>query len=91
MNPALFAQLGSFGIGAIAIGGLLVVIFLFTIVWASLYTKVGPNEVLIVSGRQHRVIGPDGKVAVRGFRVVKGGGTFIIPVVEKPTCSRSSC
>ena len=27
--------------------------------------------------------GPDGQVAVRGFRIVKGGGTFIWPVIEK--------
>ena len=83
MNPVLLGQISSFGIGAIAIVGIAVVIFVFFIVWATRYTKVGPNEVLIVSGRQHRVIGTDGKIAVRGFRVVKGGGTFIIPVVEK--------
>ena len=29
-------------------------------IWASRYTKVGPNQVLIVSGRKHRVIGADG-------------------------------
>jgi flotillin len=83
MNSLLpLAQLG-FGFGAVAVVGIVFVVFLFIIVWASRYTKVGPNEVLIVSGRQHRVIGSDGKVATRGFRVVKGGGTFIIPVVEK--------
>ncbi|MEO5960160.1 MAG: sigma factor, partial [Opitutaceae bacterium] len=72
-----------FGLGAIAIVGIVSVVFLFVIVWATRYTKVGPNQVLIVSGRTHRVVGADGKIAVRGFRVVKGGGTFIIPVVEK--------
>lgn len=76
------AQL-SFGFGAVLVVGIVFVVFLFILVWASRYTKVGPNEVLIVSGRQHRVTAPDGKVAYRGFRVVKGGGTFIIPVVEK--------
>ncbi len=83
MNSLLpLAQLG-FGFGAIAVVGIVFVVFLFIMVWASRYTKVGPNEVLIVSGRQHRVLGTDGKVATRGFRVVKGGGTFVIPVVEK--------
>ncbi len=76
------AQLG-IGFGAVAIVGIVFVVFLFIAVWASRYTKVGPNEVLIVSGRQHRITTADGRVAVRGFRVVKGGGTFVIPVVEK--------
>lgn len=77
------AQIGGFGTAAIAIVGIVGVVFLFIVVWASRYTKVGPNEVLIVSGRQHRLLGADGKSSARGFRVVKGGGTFIIPVVEK--------
>jgi flotillin len=76
-------MLGGFGAAAIAIAGIVFVIFVFIAIWASRYTKVGPNEVLIVSGRQHRVTGADGKTAIRGFRVVKGGGTFIIPVIEK--------
>ncbi len=38
---------------------------------------------LIVSGRKHRIIGGDGAAETRGFRVVKGGGTFVIPVIEK--------
>jgi len=49
----------------------------------SRYTKVGPNEVLIISGRDHRYADPDGTVRKRGFRIVKGGGTFVYPVVEK--------
>ena len=76
------AQL-TFGFGLIAVVGIVFVVFLFIVVWASRYTKVGPNEVLIVSGRQHRIASADGRGAVRGFRVVKGGGTFVIPVVEK--------
>src|SRR5437762_13846795 len=39
-------------------------------VWAHQYTKVGPNEVLIISGR-------------RGFRIVRGGGTYVRPFREK--------
>ncbi|HVU25577.1 MAG TPA: SPFH domain-containing protein [Opitutus sp.] len=80
----ILAELGGgLGVASVAIAGIVIVVFVFLIVWASRYTKVGPNEVLIVSGRQHRVATPDGKAAIRGFRVVKGGGTFIIPVVEK--------
>ncbi len=74
---------GSLGFLALAVIGIVFVVVLACIVWASRYTKVGPNEVLVVSGKQHRFTGPDGKTTVRGFRVVKGGGTFIWPVVEK--------
>lgn len=39
-------------------------------IWAHQYTKVGPNEVLIISGR-------------KGHRVVRGGGTYVRPFREK--------
>jgi flotillin len=45
-------------------------------VWAHQYTKVGPNEVLIISGRRAR--GPQ-----RGYRIVRGGGTYVRPFREK--------
>jgi flotillin len=66
-----------------ATGAILFVIFTFMIVWASRYTKVGPNQVLVISGRKHRIIDPDGNAKDVGFRVVKGGGVFVWPVVEK--------
>ena len=81
--PLSAVDFGSLGFLALAIIGIVFVVVLVSIVWASRYTKVGPNEVLIVSGKQHRFAGPDGRVSVRGFRIVKGGGTFIWPVVEK--------
>ena len=34
--------------------GLVLVLFLFLGIWASRYTKVGPNQVLVVSGRKAR-------------------------------------
>ncbi|MGI8603635.1 MAG: flotillin family protein [Verrucomicrobiales bacterium] len=71
------------GMAALAIVALLVVIFLFGMVWATRYTKVGPNEVLVVSGRKHSYREADGTTSARGFRIVKGGGTFVMPVVEK--------
>jgi len=55
------------------------VTFVFAVIWAIRYTKVGPNRVLIVSGRVYQL--PDG--TRRGFRIVKGGGTFVMPVIEK--------
>lgn len=83
LPTALLAESPIFGPAGLAIAGIVVVIFLFSAVWASRYTKVGPNEVLIVSGRRHRFVDADGQVSFRGFRVVKGGGTFIWPVIEK--------
>ncbi len=74
---------GKLGMTVIAVFGIVLVIIIFMAIWASRYTKVGPNQVLVVSGRKHRVIGADGTAQFRGFRVVKGGGTFVIPVIEK--------
>lgn len=65
------------------VGALFVVFFIFAGIWASRYTKVGPNQVLVISGRKHRIIDPDGSTRDVGFRVVKGGGVFVWPVFEK--------
>ena len=51
----------------------------FAVTLLSRYVKVGPNQVLIVSGRKIQL--PDGRFA--GFRMVKGGGTFVFPIIEK--------
>lgn len=85
MNPIMFGEIsvGGLGVTILAVFGIVIVIIIFMAVWASRYTKVGPNQVLIVSGRKHRVVDADGQVQTRGFRVVKGGGTFVIPVIEK--------
>jgi flotillin len=86
MNTAIILaeiNLGTWGVVAGASIGIVIVFFIFAAIWASRYTKVGPNQVLIVSGRKHRYVDPDGQVSTRGFRVVKGGGTFVIPVIEK--------
>jgi flotillin len=71
------------GVVVTGVVGIVLVIFLFLAIWASRYTKVGPNQVLVVSGRRHKYVEPDGTVQSRGFRIVKGGGTFVMPVVEK--------
>jgi flotillin len=58
------------------LAGLLVVAF---IVWAHQYTKAGPNEVLIISGRRGR----DREGERIGYRIVRGGGTYVRPFSEK--------
>jgi flotillin len=63
----------------VAVTGIVLVMFVFVAVWASRYVKVGPDQVLIVSGRKIQL--PDGRFV--GFRIVKGGGTFVFPVVER--------
>jgi flotillin len=79
----LLAEIGG---AALVIGGVAVVVFVFFMffgIWASRYTKVGPNQVLVISGRKHRMIDPDGTTREVGFRIVKGGGVFVWPVYEK--------
>ncbi len=63
----------------IAAAAMVLVMVVFLAILASRYVKVGPNKVLIISGRKVQL--PDGRQV--GFRVVKGGGTFVFPFVEK--------
>jgi flotillin len=59
-------------VALIVAGGVLLALAVIAFaVWAHQYTKVGPNEVLIVSG------------ARKGPRVVRGGGTYVKPIREK--------
>src|SRR5438128_8962704 len=81
--PILAQSTIPWGPAVIAIVAVVFVIFIFMAIWAGRYTKAGPNEVLVVSGRKHRYVDPDGTVRARGFRIVKGGGTFVWPIVEK--------
>jgi len=75
--------LGSLGTVAMVTVGLIVVVVIFMAIWASRYIKVGPNEVLVVSGRRNRILEQDGTARDVGFRIVKGGGVFVYPVIEK--------
>src|SRR5262245_26144517 len=63
----------------IAVATMMLMLFIFAGILVSRYRKVGPNQVLIVSGRKVQL--PDGRFA--GFRFVKGGGTFVFPLIEK--------
>src|ERR1017187_4208580 len=82
-TPILLAEIP---ITAYVIGGVIavvIVLFMLLGLWASRYTKVGPNQVLVISGRKRRIIDPDGTARDVGFRIVKGGGRFVWPVYEK--------
>jgi len=75
---------GMIGIAIVAVAGILFVIFVVLGLAASRYKKVGPNQALIVSGRRHTITDPrTGKKAKTGFRIVKGGGAVIWPIVER--------
>src|SRR5256714_5914530 len=81
--PLLAQTIFTGGVILIAVVLIAVTLIIGIAVVLSRYTKVGPNEVLIVSGKKHRYADPDGTVKTRGFRIVKGGGTFVYPIVEK--------
>jgi flotillin len=72
---------------AVALGigvPLLAILITAGIVWTARFTKVGPNQVLIIVGRPRRVVDPvTGQRRVRGYRLVKGGGTFVQPIRER--------
>lgn len=67
----------------ITIGVIVVIVALFVLAIALNYRKVGPNEVLIISGgRKRTVVEPDGTKKRIGYRMHIGGGTFVLPLVE---------
>jgi flotillin len=68
----------------VVIMGLIFVLGVFLALYSSRYKKVGPNEVLVISGRRHAVVDPaTAQKTMRNYRIVKGGGAFIWPVLER--------
>ena len=64
-------------------GAIILAIAFLLLIIAKQYKKVGPNEVLIISGgRKKTVVGPDGSQVKVGYRYRLGGGTFVLPFVE---------
>jgi flotillin len=63
---------------------LAIILFVITAMIASRYTKVPPNMVMVVSGGFGQTIkAADGRRRKLGFRIIKGGGTFVWPVLER--------
>lgn len=67
----------------VAVAALIILILFFP-----RYRKVPPNRALIISGffrRRYKVRDGEGKVIVKkfGYRIVRGGATFIIPFFER--------
>jgi flotillin len=67
----------------VLIGVIAAIVIVVIIALKMQYRKVGPNEVLIVSGgMKHTVVEPDGTKRKIGYRTHIGGGTFVMPLVE---------
>lgn len=65
------------------LGIIILVIGLIGLLVAKQYRKVGPNEVLVISGGLKKtVIDPDGTKRRVGYRYRVGGGTFVLPFLE---------
>lgn len=62
----------------------LVVIFLFILLVRLQYMRVGPNEILIISGgRKNYITLSDGSQKEIGFRFKIGGGAFVNPLTQR--------
>ncbi len=66
---------------ALAVVAFLLLVFLL---YSKLYRKVGPNEVLVISGRKgETIVEETGERRRLGYRIVKGGGSLINPIMER--------
>lgn len=66
----------------IILGGIIFLILVFLII-VSRYQKCGPNQVLIVYGKKRKFTDAiTGERGIRGFRIIKGGGVVVWPVIE---------
>lgn len=71
-------------LSAFALVTLIFVLLVLAFIYASRYKKVGPNEVLVISGRGQAYKDPiSGQTTRRSYRLVRGGGTFVWPVLER--------
>ena len=67
----------------IVIGIVAVFVIFILVLLSKQYRKVGPNEVLIISGgRKRTVVDPDGTRRKIGYRMHIGGGTLVLPFLE---------
>ncbi len=68
----------NYGVPILAAILFVVVLFILISIFVGRYVKVGPDEALIVSGRRKKLA--NGQVV--GFRIVRGGATFVWPILE---------
>lgn len=75
-------------LSGIAIFAVVFVMLAFVVVYSSRIKKVGPNEVLVVSGFKRKVVVGHDEAGTpipeeRGYRIVTGGRAFIWPILER--------
>jgi|YNPNPStandDraft_1061719.scaffolds.fasta_scaffold04223_1 flotillin len=74
----------AWGFAILAVAGIVLTVLILLSLAASRYKKVGPNQVLVISGLKHTIVNPvTGQKERVGFRIVKGGGAIVLPVVER--------
>ena len=84
MTTSLITFLAAIGSGWYVLIAAAIVIATIVTAVALQYKKVGPNEVLIISGgRGQTVTDPDGSTRQIGYRAHLGGGVFVMPFVER--------
>ncbi|MCH7471534.1 flotillin family protein [bacterium] len=85
MLAQFLLQIPSLGMSLVGIIiAVVAVFFVIIIIWANRYTKVPPNTVMVISGGfGQTIIRSDGTRRKLGFRIIKGGGTFVWPVIER--------
>ncbi len=71
------------GILAVVIPAVVFIIFAVLFVYASRVKKVGPNQVLVISGRGEGHKDRDLQGIESKFRIVTGGRSFIWPILER--------
>ncbi|MGA9751408.1 MAG: SPFH domain-containing protein [Acidobacteriota bacterium] len=59
-----------------------VLVVALVVLWARNYRRVGPNQVLVISGRTSTVLDAEGRKQKVGYRLQVGGGTFVMPLME---------
>lgn len=77
-------NMGVLGIILASVLGIMVFFFTLVMLYRSLYRKVGPNEVLIISGGKGEMVEDSrGEKHRIGYRIVKGGGSLVNPLTER--------
>ena len=66
----------------IIVGLVVVAVLALVWLWAANYRKVGPNQVLVISGRTSTTVDAEGRRRKLGYRLQVGGGTFVWPMLE---------
>jgi flotillin len=62
---------------------LLIVVSIYWFIILNRIVKCGPNEVMVITGRRRIVRRADGARFMVGYRILRGGRTFVWPFIER--------